>query len=62
MGDGRTVLLVHLAFTGDEPFEIELGIMLGNAADEIIAGLVPAGQYMGNAGSGDIDGVGELSL
>lgn len=59
---GRGVLLVHFAPSADEPFEIELGIMLGNAAYEIIAGLVPSGQNVGNAGARDFDRIGELCL
>ena len=59
---GHWIRIVHFAFPGDEPFEIERGIMLGNAADEIIARLVTSGQYMGHTGPGDVDRVGELRL
>ena len=62
MGGGLSILFVHFALAGDEPFEIKRWIMLGYAAYEVIARLVPAGQYMGHAGPGDVNGVGELCL
>ena len=55
-------LLSWLSLAGDEPLEVQFGIMLGNAADKVIARFVPAGEDVRNTRTRDVDRVGELCL
>ena len=54
--------VVHPSAAGDQPLEIELGVLPGHPLDEIETWFVPSRQDVGNARSGDADTVGELGL
>ena len=60
-GGGRCVL-VHPSFAGQEPVHADLRIMERHGFEEIEAGLVPAGQDVGNPGARDAQRIGELRL
>ena len=55
-------VLVHLAFSVDQPLQIDERVVAGHVGDEIEARLVAAGQDVGDTGTGHADLIGELGL
>lgn len=54
--------LVHFAPSGKQPFKIQGGVVKHQALQKIIAGLVAAGQNMGNTAACNGEDIGKLSL